>query len=240
MKEGDIDDPDTRMKINTDMAVIYFSNNNLTEGFEHSQILLQILNDYYRFDPVAKSDVHIVVARDYYLAGNFDIAIEHCQKSLLIHTVIFSDNHPILPLTYKELADMYDENEQHNLAIEYYTKSMELYEKYSSKIDLLEIKTMLRSNTGRCYLVIQQFDLSRLNFEKVLKIQERIIPYDEIKLANLHENIAICYWSTKTYDLTIQHYKEALELRKKISFNSIEIITLYKQIGVCYDAKKRT
>ncbi|UJR11081.1 hypothetical protein I4U23_015263 [Adineta vaga] len=160
---------------------------------------------------------------------DYENAIDYGQRALSIRKAVFPDNHPIFPLTYNELADFYEENHQYDLAIEYYMKSMN---------DSLEMKRMIYLNIARCYGLMKQFDISRLHFEKVLEIEEKILPCDEMKLAEVHEKIALCFWSEKIYDLTILHYQMALDLRKKIVANKIEIIQLYKRIGTCYDEKQ--
>ncbi|CAF4486985.1 unnamed protein product, partial [Rotaria sp. Silwood2] len=97
------------------MTVTFFSNNNLTADFEHSQQLLQMLDDSYPFDSVAKSDAHMILARAYCLVHHLDLAIEHYQKSLLIQIVIFLDNCPVVLLSYDKLDNIYNDNGQYNL-----------------------------------------------------------------------------------------------------------------------------
>ena len=238
-ENDDDDDDDMKLEIHTNISVIYLSNNNLADSFEHLQILLQMLNESNTFDSVSKADAYAVVAKGYHLADDINRAVDYWGKSLLLRTETFPDNHPIFPITYIELANMYEENQEYHLATEYYRKSIESYEKYLSTNDLPTVKVALLLDIGRCHLRMQKFDLSRLNFEEALQIQENIKPCDEMKVVVMYENIALCYWSQKDFDLTIQYYETALGLRKKYSSNSTEIITLYKQIGVCYDEKNQ-
>jgi len=237
LNENTIENREEKMKYHINMATIYFSSNNLSDGLEHSHQLIEMLEQSDEIDLMMISNAHSIIGKGYYLANNLDYAIEYCQNSLFIRTEILSSDHPILAKHYVELADIYEENHEYNLAIEYYMKTIDFHEKYSSESDLLENQISLLSNIGRCCFCLQEYDLARMHFENALQIQELLLPDDDIKIDDLHENIALCYWHLTNYDRTIEHYQMSLNLRKKISLNSIDIIQLYKQIGICYEHK---
>ncbi|CAF2980230.1 unnamed protein product [Rotaria sp. Silwood2] len=238
LKQTDPNDFDTISAIHTNMALAHFSINNFSIGFELCQRTLQMLYDSSQSDPTTISDIYMIMARGHYLGNCLDAAIEYCQTSLSIRASIYPDNNPILIRSYYELGYYYDDNDQYELAIEYFSKAVELYQKYSNENDLLEMKAMIFSEIARCYIGLKQFQLSVFNFEKALEMHSRIIPLDEKVLAELHEKIAVCYWSRKEFKETSQHYEIALELKKKILSSNDDIISLYRRIGICYNEIK--
>jgi tetratricopeptide (TPR) repeat protein len=159
--------------------------------------------------PRGKSRALRYMAKAYYFSNDHDKYIDYCKQSNVIaleHRFwdIVTENYESIASANMALWKNYP------LALEYYLKSLEVYEKYypQGKIytPLMGIATVYKEQ--------KQFDKALEYLNKSLPMSQAA--HDNFAISICYENIGDLYFQIKQYDKSKENYNRALDLFTKV------------------------
>ncbi len=169
------------------------------------------------FDQVLKQIQPLVDSLDFFSAQKeLQKTIESCEK--LAH------RHLALPQAYDMLAQVCRQHNHPDLALEYYLKSTEIYEKEGFKQALAHTYYRI----GFLHFTAKNYGRADIYLRKALKTAPDSL--ENRQVINAYNAIAVCYKDVKNYPLTVQYFDKALEVAKNEQ-DSIWIGIIYSNIG---------
>ncbi|CAF1275312.1 unnamed protein product [Rotaria sordida] len=135
---------------------------------------------------------------------------------------------------YHHLGLMKDQQGQYNVAIEFYVKSLAIYE----KILPLNHPSLATSynNIGQLYYNIGDYSKALEFYEKALKIFEKALPPNHPNLATSYNNIGAVYDKIGDYSKVLEFYEKAHKIfEKALPPNHPDLATSYNNIGLVYN-----
>ena len=131
-------------------------------------------------------------------------------------------------ITYHNLALLSERQEKHEIAIDYYKKTIEIYKKLGVDDDTIADS---HNNLGVLYFKIERYDESIEEIEKAFKIYESYLSKNEAKIAHSQHQLANAFFA-KGYS---QEEKEEAEIYYQKSIKTYEkALKIYKILGKDY------
>ena len=137
------------------------------------------------------------IAGVYYSQGNYEKAMEYCEKALVIREKVLGKEHPDTATTYDNMAGVYEDQGNYEKALEYYEKALVIQEEVLGDEHLPTATTY--NNMAGVYR-------RQGNYEKAVEYYEKAEKTFDEKLGPEHPNTKIV--------------KESLEATKKALTNN--------------------
>ncbi|WP_428665878.1 tetratricopeptide repeat-containing sensor histidine kinase [Runella sp.] len=117
-------------------------------------------------------------------------------------------NEKLMCFCYRQLGSAYFVLEEDSLAIEYYSKAKQIYQKRFDKLSKRNIALMI-SNIGLCQNRMQRHDLGIKSFSEAIKISHLL--GDSTGLAWYYSNLGSTHKETHQYDQALKNLQTALK-----------------------------
>jgi signal transduction histidine kinase len=130
----------------------------------------------------------------------------------------------VLPQVYDMLANICRQHNRPDLALEYYLKSIETYEKAGFKKALAHTYYRI----GFLHFTAKHYGRADSYLRKALKVSQDSL--ENRQVINAYNAIALGYKDVKNYPLTVQYFDKALEIAKSEQ-DSVWIGIIYSNIG---------
>ena len=150
----------------------------------------------------------------FYMSGNYARAIDYFYQSLSIKEDI--KDYKGIAATLNNIGMIYDDQGDHDKAIEHYTKAIDNFQKAAGKNELVDKQVLVASyhNVGALYLNTGNYDKALEYFNKTLNLT------DETKFlrerAYTFSNMGHIYLDQKDTEKSKEYFGEAFEIAKKI------------------------
>ena len=242
-----------QIAINTYLNVIKIDNKLNLKNSSHS--FLQIANSYKKLnkyiDSIKYLNKALVEAKKYKSIffeisilnsfgevyskiGDIDKAINIYNQALFVaKTNNLKDR---LAEIYRLIGEVYEESEKYDLAIENYKKSINLY----NLIKDMGNEALTNSFLGELYRdKLSDYKTSLEHFIKSSELNKKLNP-DSLDTADDYINIAQLYLYSAKYDMALEYYNLALNIKKlSLGGNHIEIGEILNNIGMTYLKKTK-
>lgn len=122
---------------------------------------------------------------------------------------------------------------QSTQAIQFYEKSIEIYEKYSPNDSSLPKSY---GNIGNVYFNMKQYVKALSYYEKALTIKQKSLPSEHLDLAYTYNSIGNVHTKMGNYDKALESYKKALSIREtSLPPNHPSLAATHVNLGVTYE-----
>ncbi|NTW32110.1 MAG: tetratricopeptide repeat protein [Bacteroidetes bacterium] len=125
------------------------------------------------------------------------------------------------------IADVYSDKGLSTIALEYYIKSLNIFEKLNDKNG----KADCYNNIGIVYNKIGSYDKSLEFYMKALKIREEL--NDKKGISNCYSNIGIIFYYQKSYDKALEYYIKTIKIKEKLD-DKYGMANCFNNIGNVY------
>ncbi|CAF1081248.1 unnamed protein product [Rotaria sordida] len=166
--------------------------------------------------------------------GQYNVAIDFCEKSLAICEKILSPNHPDLATSYNNIGAVYNDMGDYSKALEFYEKAHKIYEK-ALPPNHPELATSY-NNTGGVYNDMGDYSKALEFYEKSHQIYEKALPPNHPDLATSYNNTGRVYHNMGDYSKALEFYEKALKIKEKaLPSNHPDLAISYGNIGQVYN-----
>ncbi|CAF1310619.1 unnamed protein product [Adineta ricciae] len=168
--------------------------------------------------------------------GNLLLKIRQLDKAEELYTTLLgqTSNKSDRALYYHQLGYLKNAQGDYKMAIEYYEKALEIWEKTlpSNHPDL----ATSYNNIGTVYMNMGEYSKALSFYEKALEIWEKTLPSNHPDLATSYNCIGTVYYNMGEYSKALSFYEKALEIwEKTLPSNHPDLATSYNNIGAVYD-----
>ncbi|CAF3732894.1 unnamed protein product [Rotaria sp. Silwood1] len=136
----------------------------------------------------------------------YDLSIEYHEKALMIDLSLPNNDYNVAE-TYNNLANAYKDRRDHQIALKYFYKSLEINKKINSD-DNLEV-ARLYFNIGNTYQYQQKYDDALLNLQRTLEIRQKYLPPHHYEIATTLTNIGKVYYKKHNYKIALDYFLKA-------------------------------
>lgn len=155
------------------------------------------------------------------------------QRTVDLYQSLNGKNNYTLSLFEKYIGYVYSIQEDHDKALHYYLKAIEILGP-SANNDKHLIECY--NNIGYVYSAQGKYDQALEYLEKALNISKKINGSEHPDTALYFNNIGSIYYSLKQFSQALSYHKKALEIRKTIlGETNVDVAASYNNIGTIYN-----
>ncbi|MDY6801635.1 MAG: tetratricopeptide repeat-containing sensor histidine kinase [Bacteroidota bacterium] len=176
-------------------------------------------------DKKGLSDVYNRIGNVYYFQGDYDVAEEFYQKSVIVKKEI-NDLKGLLGI-YNNIAILYNAKNEPEQGLQYFSKALEISKQIDSKDDI----ALFLSAMGNTYSRLNDYKKSiqyHLQALEIVKTQD-----NEIVAAQIYNAVGNVYQTISDYDSALKYFLDALKIYKKYN-NQRGISMSYNNLGIIY------
>ncbi|MEL6867218.1 MAG: tetratricopeptide repeat protein, partial [Bacteroidota bacterium] len=220
------------MQIYRKMGFIYQDNNLPADALKAFERALEIAEDKFTSDP-ERFTIYIDLAAIHRKLGNYKTAKDHYQKAIDLSKE--SSNLEIVSFGYSGLGSLYNTIGDHDKAIEYYLKSLEISEVRNFKDGVVKtLREIAHTHTERTDddLALQTMERAYLlsaELKDTLAIGELLLDYGQIYLNGGYMDEALEKFSQ------VEQLKKYDHLRARSQMWMADIYTRKKQLDTAED-----
>ena len=168
--------------------------------------------------------------------GDYNQALEYCNRVSKIDERVLGENHPDLAITYNNIGTVYNSKGDYDTALQYYDKALKIRERVLGENHPALATTYC--NIGNAYDNRGDDDTALEYLDKAMKIDERVLGENHPDLAVTYCNIGGVYYDKGDYDAALQYYDKARKIYENVlDENHPYLATIYNNIGVAYNNK---
>ncbi len=182
---------------------------------------------------------HIYIGDSYNLLGEvfyeyeiIDSAFQYFTKAMEIWKEHEENVQLRISKGHKNLANIYSDKGETNLAILNYNKALHILfkhdEKYQPRI------ADIYNNIGVLYYYSEQLDSCLAYYNKAFEITKNHYGQNHIKLARLYNNIGLIFNIQGKYPETIEYYNNAINITLENDPDNSSLVLYYNNIAICY------
>jgi len=165
-----------------------------------------------------------------YLRRSFpDSALFFAQQAELLALKLNNKNK--LAECYKNIGNIYNGKDRFKLAIEYYEKSVQLYQATGDSLGIAKNY----NNLGALNRNLGNFKASLEYYQKSLELRQ--LSDDQFGMGITYNNIGNIHYDQGDFDLALDYYFKSLEIRNKFH-DKMGVAGCYNNIGSIYSEKK--
>ncbi|CAF1125161.1 unnamed protein product [Adineta steineri] len=229
------DDTDMISIANTNLASIYYSQDNTGMSLQHLQHALQLDKVLYSTDDlhIATDNfnialTHIGLAETNFGLKNFNQSIDHWKNGLVIIEKERLCNSTEQAIIHENIAACYSNMNDFTHALWHCDQSLLLHQEHHSTRNLFN----LYFTYGNVYHGINEFDKAIESFIVSLTL---IDDNNERKISQIYENISECYVIMDEHSLAITYLEKSLAIQEKLDpMNEIIIVNICNNIAISY------
>ncbi|HJK86920.1 MAG TPA: tetratricopeptide repeat protein [Candidatus Megaira endosymbiont of Nemacystus decipiens] len=187
-------------------------------------------------DPFYKSNIGIMCAR----IGLYQEAKDLCKEAIDAALIEYSDvvNHPNIAGFYNNLGFVYNETQEYDKALKYYTHALKIWQVNAPNSP--EVIISYKNLMGVCSLQ-KNYPAAEKYFEKALTSCKNIygdVPHPII--ADLYNALGYMHYTRGMYDEAIDSYNLSLEMNKQLydSKNSLAIADNCNNLAIVYNEQE--
>ena len=212
---------------------------------ELSQLEINLGRNYQRFGNYEKAKEHckkaLEMRRNALPSGHLDIgkalhrlgsvtgeegkdyeeALGYFREALIINENAVGREHPETIHVLGDIANVYECRDEHDLALKYQLKALELYEKVYDHKDHEDTARVL-SNIGELYRRMKNYEKAFEYSKRGLEMRKIVLGDDHFDVGTVYVNLAETYRDTYDYQTAMQYAEKGIELwRRKLSPSAI-------------------
>jgi CHAT domain-containing protein len=130
------------------------------------------------------------------------------QKSLAIYQKVFGDQHPQVANCYSSIANVFEAQQQHALALEYNQHAVNIRKQALG--DQHPLTAMSYNNIGNVYLKQNQYGQAMEYHQQAIAIRKQAFGLQNPQIAISYNNIGAVYQQQRQYSNAIQVYLQSL------------------------------
>ncbi|CAF0841256.1 unnamed protein product [Adineta steineri] len=247
------DDTDMISIANTNLASIYYSQDNTEMSLQHLQQALQLDEVLY-----SKDDLHIAtdnfnIGVCYYKQNELHLTLKYYEQSLAIREKVLPSLHIDIALTHVGLAEINFRLKNFNQSIDHWENGLVIIEK--ERLCNSAEQAIIHENIAACYSNMNDFTHSLWYCNQSLLLHQEhhstrnlfnlyftygnvyhgIDDNNERKIAQIYENISECYVIKDEHLLAITYLEKSLAIQEKLDpMNEIIIANICNNIATSY------
>lgn len=171
------------------------------------------------------AEAHGELGYSYHKKGEFEKAIDHFKKGIVIHRALRDTMGLISQLN--DLGSTYSSMSEYNTALEYYFESLKLCE----DIGLERGISANLGNIGLAYFEMDEDEKARQYYERALAINERI--ENRSSLSTNYNNLGLLHGDRGRFKEALSYHFKALKLRKELGY-TLRVANSLNNIGRVY------
>jgi len=208
---------------------------NVNKALEIFYKALESMNQNDLDENSTASGIYNEMAFCYNELGEYQKAINYCEKALVIQKKIMKEDFPETGDIYYNLGVSYFCLEQYETAIENFNKGITVKEAFQGK-ETFDAAVSYLYIAG-CYEAIKDYDKALDFYNEALIIYEKISGKDHLDTALTYFCIADCYYKKQDFKKAVENDLMALKIREKICEENDPLLSLsYNNIGSNYRA----
>jgi len=187
-------------------------------------------------DREGKSHYHDVINFSRYYLSVYSFALLLCQDYEIFLKYIGEDNEKELAGLYNDIGLLHNNKGDYDIALEYYQKALEIYEKVFGTEHPDTAKSY--NYIGLLYNNQGNYDKALEYYMKALEIREKLFGTGYFDTATSYNNIGELHAKRGDYDKALDYYHKALEIRMKVfGTEHPDTAQSYNNFGVLYMKK---
>ena len=172
----------------------------------------------------------IGLTRVYSSEGKFQQAID-LLTPIFQHNV--NENSVDMAGVYSEWGDIQSGIEQHSVAIEYYKKAMQIWEKVYGQYH--PYVAITNSNIAATFVELEEYDKAIEYHQKSLAVKRMVYGDNHPSIANSYNGIAVCLRNKDRVKEALEYMEKALSIQEQCSQGeNIDLANTYYNLGTCY------
>ena len=182
-----------------------------------------------------KEEFNSDLGRIYDVKRDLKKSIKYHQKSLTNSIKEYGRFHPQTAVDYTNLLSVYNNLGDYSKVSFYAKKSLEISLKTSGEFSLKTATAY--NNYGLSFLYNKKFEKALEFFHKAKKIQ--LSKNKNLEMADVHNNISLCYKNLSKIDEAIYHQKKSIKLTRHYKKGiSQDYLTSMNNLAILYGRKK--
>lgn len=199
--------PEKTADIYNNVGILYRHFVQFRLSIDHQEIALKI---YTEIDKKIKAaDVYSNLASSYIDLGQFQKAEEYLQKASNIYVKEDKYSHPAHAKILLKLGVRYEREFQHNEALVYYNKALEIYYQYPREMVTTAI-AQIYLNKGVIHHREQRYDEAINDYQEALNLGHEAYRENDPRYINLYNLIGYLHRLKEEYDSALKYYKKSL------------------------------
>lgn len=177
---------------------------------------------------------HSNIGMVYLRQGNYDKAMEHCEKANTILKSIQGETQPhVVATLYNNIGSIFQKQGNYNKAIEYFDKALTIWR---STLDTYDpVLATPYNNIGSIYEDQGDYNKALEYYNLSLSIRENAFGQDHPDVAQSYNNIGLVLCKQGNYAKSIECHNKALTIRKKIQGDlHPDVAVSYNNIGLVH------
>lgn len=200
----------------------------LTEAFYHAKKALKPEDLFKWFIPVSDP---------FYIAASWQLIVPMYEDLLTILEKEFVSGNQLVATTLNNLADIYENMEDHDKALPLYKKALYINEKALDSKNPDFATTLY--NLASIYYRMGEYDNALPYYQKALDIREKMLDSQPLDVAATLNNLALLYHVIGDYEKALPYYQRALGIRKKVlSPQDLDVATTQNSLAGLYKSIK--
>ena len=154
------------------------------------------------------------LANVYYDQGDYEKALEHYRKALVISERVLGTEHPGTAMTYGNMAGVFKHQGAYEKALEYYKKALVIRERF---LGTEHPETAITyNNMAIMYNEQGNYEEAKEYHRKALVIRERFLGTEHPETAKTYGNMANMYYDQGDYENAMEYYRKALAIFERV------------------------
>ena len=135
---------------------------------------------------------------------DYEKALTYLHESLVINESALGEEHPVTALAWSGIANVYECRNEHEKALKYQLKALQLFQKIYHNADHEDTARVL-NNIGELYRRMRDYKQAFHYLDKALEMRTKVLGSNHPETGTVHVNLAETYRDTKDYTRAMQH-----------------------------------
>lgn len=218
-----------------DMGVAYSEQGEYSKALENHLKALDIEKEILGESHIELARTYNNIGRVYTRQADYASALENFKHSLKLQQQFFGKNHPTIGFSYYNIATVYKYSGKENLALGYYRRALNIWEKDSHphlKDCYLQI--------GDCFVRQKDYPNAQEYYQKALEIYLNKSLIDIPEVATIYDSLGFIYLQQENHQQALEMFQKSLAIHQKILSNSDPFFAIdYNNIGKAYCGLKK-
>ena len=181
-------------------------------------------------------DIHHHLGNIFREEHDYNLALNHYEKSFEIRQQQFPSNDPYIAASYATIGLTYRMKNDPDRAIDYYRKASQIY-KMIYQSDHVSLATVL-DGIGSVYFDKKRFEKALKYQTKALEMYKRVLPKDHLDIARCLGNIGLTYEHQEQFSKALEIYHQVLKMQQhslplahpNLCFTFNRIVSMYAEL----------
>jgi len=217
------------------MGTIYHAMGEYALAIKYLKKSLSLREKYFPKNDPALADSYNNLSILFQTIGNEKEALNYLKKSLNIRKKNQGEFSEQVASIYSAMGSIYEEKKAYEKSLELHQKSLSILRKVSKNKKTNEALSSSYGGIATLLHKIGSFKNAISYYEKSLEIQKNISKKENLKMAQIYNNLAVSYMMSKKFDKSKYFFRKAIEIKEKILGKENNLVTQeYENLGWLY------